>query len=82
VNVGEVPSTTPSARLLSPSVENAALRIESSRPVLFSSLATVKSHARYRLERAIPAPSSVEKIPSKCGRRSLTFSSEEGRLSR
>src|SRR5437879_6790845 len=45
VNVGEVPSTTPLARLPSPSVENAALRMESSRRVLFSSLATVKSHA-------------------------------------
>src|SRR3954447_6302820 len=48
VNVGEEPSTLPSARLLSPSAENAALRIASSRPVLFSSLATVKSQARYR----------------------------------
>src|SRR5438132_1339642 len=65
-NVGEVPSTTPLARLLSPSVENAAFRMESSRPVLFWSLATVKSHVRYRLERPMPAASSLEKSSSKC----------------
>src|SRR5436305_1165090 len=46
VNVGDEPSTFPSARLFSPSAANAALRIDSSRPVLFSSLATVKSQAR------------------------------------
>src|SRR4051795_4415047 len=66
VKVGEVPSTLPSARLLSPSAENVALRIASSRPVLFWSEATVKSQARYRLERAISAASSLENSSSKC----------------
>ena len=48
---GAEPWITPSLRLRSPSCANASSRIFSSRAVSDLSLATVKSHARYTLER-------------------------------
>src|SRR5947209_8541099 len=50
----------------SPSCLNASSRIASIRSVSELRLATVKSHARYRLRRAIPARLSVAKIDSMC----------------
>ena len=43
---GDPPATRRSARLVSPSVLNASLRMWSMRPVRLRSLATVKSQAR------------------------------------
>ena len=46
VKLGALPWTVRSARLVSPSSANAALRIPSIRPAIRCALPTVKSHAR------------------------------------
>ena len=51
VKLGAVPWMTPSFRLRSPSCANASSRIFNRRAVSDLSLATVKSHVRYTLER-------------------------------
>ena len=63
VYFGALPSTLPSARLLSPSWANASLRIFSMRAVSPRSDAIVKSHASVRLPLAMPARLSVLKMP-------------------
>ena len=72
VNFGESPSIFRSARFVSPSCLNASLRIASMRSVRFVSLAVVKSHARTRPSRSMPASVSVLKRLSMCARRSST----------
>ena len=49
---------------------------------MFSSVATVKSQARYRLLRLIPESRSLLKIPSNRSRWPLIAASFEGRSSR
>ena len=68
-NCGESPWTVRSSRSVSPSCSNASLRISSARPDRLCSLATVKSHVRYRSLRAMPAWPSVLKMPSNFARR-------------
>jgi hypothetical protein len=69
VNAGARPATLRSDRSSSPSWWNASLRMCSIRAASDCQDATVKSHARYRLPRLIPAPPSLRKSASKCAAR-------------
>src|SRR5262249_37109169 len=62
LNCGELPWTCWSARFVSPSCPNESLRIESIGEVRLLLLATVKSHARLRDLRSMPASLIVLKI--------------------
>jgi hypothetical protein len=73
---------TPSPGVVSPSDARASSRMWSSRAAMFSSVATVKSHARYRFERRMPAPRNVLKIDSKRDRWALIGDSLDGSWSR